>query len=343
MSSASLGRRVPGLKGMLIECVRRAATGDAGGLLEAVACRLGRAFPDARPVRWLCFHTGEALGTCRLVTGRERLRDHRGGGAERVVELGCGALLILPLADTNWRHLYFHGSYEPHVAALVKHLLQPGETAVDIGANNGFYTALFADRVGPAGRVHAFEANPALVDRLTRMIALNGFHGRVRLNPVAVSDRAGTARLYLSDHLDTTGMSSLVRKTYLEGGACIDVATTTLDDYALQRLVAPIALLKMDIEGAEISALRGMEALLRARPPRAILCEVADNRHSLATEGVAFAGSHALIEFLKARGYRPFRIAPGGLRPFRGEPVQHDEFCFLHGSALGTFDHLIRD
>jgi FkbM family methyltransferase len=341
MDCASLGLRSPGLKGMLVQGVRRAAIGDAGGLLERVACRLGRAFPNARPVRWLCFHTGEAL----------RDQDR---GAERVMELAtlerrsacrrsCGAVLILPLADYNWRHLYFHGSYEPHVTALVGQLLRPGETAVDIGANSGFYTALFADRVGPRGRVHAFEANPALVDRLARMITLNGFQGRVRLNPVAVSDRTGTARLYLSDHLDTTGMSSLVRKTYLEESARIDVATTTLDDYARKRQVGPIGLLKMDIEGAEISALRGMEALLRARPPRAILCEVADNRHSLATDGVAFAGSHALIAFLKARGYCPFRIAPGGLRAFRGEHVQHDEFCFLHGSALSAFDHLIQD
>jgi FkbM family methyltransferase len=328
MSAANLGLRVTGLKGVLTGSVRRAAMGGAGGLLERAACRLGRRFPDARAARWLCFHVGEA-------------RRDRAAGAERVTPLPCGVRLILPLADYNWRHLYFHGSYEPHVTALVEQLLQPGETAVDVGANNGFYTALFARRVGPAGRVHAFEANPVLSDRLERMIALNGFSECVRLHPVAVSDREGTARFYLSDHLDTTGMSSLVRKTYLEDGACIEVPTTALDRWARDPEIGPIALLKMDIEGAEIAALRGMEMTLRAQPPRAILCEVADNRHSLATDGVAFADGSALIAFLRQRDYTPFRIGPTGLLPFHNEPVQHDEFCFLHRSALSTFAHLI--
>lgn len=340
MSAANLGVRTTGLKGMLTGSVRRAAVGGAGGLLERAACRLGRSFPDARAARWLCFHIGEALSTRRLAAGRERFRD-RSATMERVTSLPCGVRLILPLADYNWRHLYFHGSYEPHVTALVEQLLHPGETAVDVGANIGFYTARFARRVGPAGRVHAFEANPVLVDRLERMIPLNGFSDCVRLHPVAVSDREGTARFYLSDHLDTTGMSSLVRKTYLEDAVSIEVPTTTLDRCAREQAIGPIALLKMDIEGAEIAALRGMEETLRARPPRAILCEVADNRHSLATDSVAFADGSALIAFLREWQYTPFRIGPTGLLPFNDEPVQHDEFCFLHRDALSTFAHLI--
>ena len=81
-----------------------------------------------------------------------------------------GAELVLPLGDYNGRHLYFHGVYEPHVTGLVSRLLRPGEVALDVGANNGYFTALFACRVGPEGRVHAVEANPVLADRLRRMI-----------------------------------------------------------------------------------------------------------------------------------------------------------------------------
>jgi FkbM family methyltransferase len=304
-------------KGWLAGGVRGLATGAAGGMFERAVRRLGHAVPDARLARWLCYHTGEAL------------RD-RDPAAERSTRMRYGAELVLPLGDYNGRHLYFHGVYEPHVTGLVSRLLRPGEVALDVGANNGYFTALFACLVGPEGRVHAIEANPVLADRLRRMIDRNDFGGRVLLHPVAASDREGTARFYLSDHLGTTGMASLVRKSYLEETSWNEVPTVTLDRLLEEHGAPQIALMKIDIEGAEIAALRGMEQTLRERPPRAILCEVSDNRHSLTTEGAAFVDDQTLIAFLRERGYTPFRVVPDGLEPYQGEPVEHAEFCFVH-------------
>jgi FkbM family methyltransferase len=312
------------LKEVATAGVRRAAAGDAGRLVEWTARSVGRAFPGARAARWFCFHAGEAL--------RERFPD-----AERVATLPCGARMILPLADYNGRHLYFHGIYEPHVTALVPRLLEPGETALDVGANNGFYTALFARRAGSKGSVHAFECNPGLIHRIARMIVLNDFDRTVRLNPVAISDREGAARFYVGDHLGTTGLSSLVRKTYLAEERAIGVTTTTLDAYTREKGLGEIALLKMDIESAEMAALRGAAWTLATRPPRAILCEVADNRHSLATDGVEFAPGTELIRTLADYDYAPFRVVPGGLVPYRGEPVAHEEFCFIHRPVLRRY------
>jgi FkbM family methyltransferase len=315
------------LKEVATAGVRRAATGSAGRLLEWAARGLGRALPNARAARWLCYHAGEAI------------HEHA-PGAERVAPLPCGARLIVPLSDYNGRHIYFHGRYEPHVTALIPHLLAPGETALDVGANNGFYTALFARRVGDTGSVHAFECNPTLIHRIARMIVLNGFDARVRLNPVAVSDSAGSARFYVGDHLGTTGLSSLVRKSYLAEERAIGVKTTTLDAYAHEEKLGEIALLKMDIEGAEMAALRGFAHTLAACPPRAILCEISDNRHSLATEGVSFVPGTELIRVLGDYDYAAFRVVPGGLVPYCGEAVVHEDFCFLQRPVLRRYAHL---
>lgn len=318
------------LKEIATAGVRRVAVGPAGAAVEWTARGVGRALPNARAARWLCYHTGDAI--------RER---HP--GSERVATLPFGARMILPLDDYNGRHLYFHGLYEPHVTALIPHLIEPGEAALDVGANNGFYTALFACRVGARGAVHAFECNPTLIHRIARMIRLNRFEDRVRLNPVAVSDRAGSARFYVGDYLGTTGLSSLVRKSYLVEERAIGVTTTTLDDYARDQELGEVALMKMDIEGAEMVALRGFAGTLAARPPRAILCEVADNRYSLPTDRVEFALGTDLIRLLDGYDYAAFRVASGGLVPYRGEAVPHDEFCFLHRPALRRFTHLRRD
>jgi FkbM family methyltransferase len=327
METTQVSASARSVKGILTGGVRRVALTPAGGTFERLLRRLGHAFPDARLVRWLCFHAGEAL----------RERDP---GAERLARMPFGAELVLPLSDYNGRHLYFHGIYEPHVTALVRDLLQPGEVALDVGANNGYFTALFACLVGPGGRVHAVEANPVLGDRLRRMIDRNRFGDRVLLHRIAASDRAGTARFYLSDHLGTTGMASLVRKSYLDESVGIEVPTATLDAVLAEHGAPEIALMKMDIEGAEITALHGMEQTLRLHPPRAILCEVSDNRQSLATEGTAFADDQTLIAFLRDRDYTPFRVVPGGLAPYTGESVEHAEFCFVHGRALSELTRL---
>jgi FkbM family methyltransferase len=327
MSSFQLPWPGATLKEVAAAGVRRAAVGSAGRVLEWTARGIGRAFPGARTAKWLCYHTGEGI--------RKRDPD-----AERIAVLPCGARLIVPISDYNGRHLYFHGAYEPHVTALLPYLLEPGEAALDVGANNGFYTALFACRVGNTGSVHAFECNPALIHRIARMIRLNRFEPLVQLNPVAVSDRTGAARFYVGDHLGTTGLSSLVRKTYLAEERAIGVTTTTLDAYAREQRLGEIALLKMDIEGAEMAAMRGFAGTLATCPPHAILCEVADNRYSLPTQTLEFAPGTELIRFLGDYDYAAFRVVPGGVVPYRGEPVAHEEFCFLYRPALRRYARL---
>jgi FkbM family methyltransferase len=116
---------------------------------------------------------------------------------------------------------------------------------------------LAASMVGPSGRVEAFEPAPQSSARLAENAALNGFD-QVRMHRMAVGEAPGTARFVTTrgsmNHLAVDG----------ENSGIIDVEVTTLDSM----LDGDFVLGKMDIEGAELFALRGTEQRLRqANPP----------------------------------------------------------------------------
>ena len=146
---------------------------------------------------------------------------------------------------------------EPGVLASIA-ALQPGDTFVDAGANIGFYTVLAAQRVGPKGRVVCVEMMPDTADRLETHVRLNALDN-VTIVRAALSDVAGeTVRAVV-----TTGKfgQASIAKASEAGGSSVDVQTATLDFVAKE--LPHVTLLKMDLEGAELPALRGGGELLQ--------------------------------------------------------------------------------
>ncbi len=133
--------------------------------------------------------------------------------------------------------------------------VRAGAVVFDVGANLGAYTLLFAQWVGPAGRVFAFEPSPPSVVGLQRHLALNALDDRVEVVPAAVCDRTGTATFHLHPH---GGASGLYTST---DGASMDVETTSLDQFCADRRLTP-DVLKIDVEGAELEVLRGARNIL---------------------------------------------------------------------------------
>src|SRR5438094_750470 len=80
---------------------------------------------------------------------------------------------------------------------FIESLVHPGDVAVDVGANIGYHTLIFARAVGERGRVFAYEPDPDNFRLLRRNVELNGYRN-VRPFQAAVSDRSGTLTLYLS-------------------------------------------------------------------------------------------------------------------------------------------------
>ena len=135
---------------------------------------------------------------------------------------------------------------------LLRDIIKPGMTVVDVGANIGIYSAYMAKIVGKEGRVYAFEPSPHTFNLLKKY----NKNLNVTLVQAAVGDTTGRITLYLSDKLNVdhhTYETDEVRQK-------IDVPSCRLDDYLKNEKVDFI---KMDIQGFEHRALLGMTNILQ--------------------------------------------------------------------------------
>jgi FkbM family methyltransferase len=171
-------------------------------------------------------------------------------------------------------HLIIDGIWEIWVSEAIVKLDRPGMTAIDIGANLGYFTLLLADLVGPSGKVHAFEPNPRMVERLRRSVKANGFDGHVAIHEAALSDDETDLRLTIPDG-EPGG--AYVRPIDEEGASTsLVVRARRLDSYP-ELLAADI--IKIDAEAAEHAIWKGMAGLFATGRPLIILVEFAACRY----------------------------------------------------------------
>ncbi len=158
--------------------------------------------------------------------------------------------------DPDYRHLAWNAE-EYHA---LKRATREGATVLDIGANVGSYTLLFARWVGATGRVYAFE--PAVASRagLERHLSINGLSDRVTVRAEAISDRSGAASFL---DAGTHGDNRLVPAA-TPGTA--SVLALGIDELCEALGLSP-DVIKIDIEGAELAALRGARRTIAARGP----------------------------------------------------------------------------
>ena len=144
--------------------------------------------------------------------------------------------------------------YEKGTTRVFTELVKEGMNVVDIGANVGYYTLLAARRVGPHGKVYAFEPGPQDFKLLTGNLQLNGYENVIAIQK-AVSNETGTASFFLSPR-GSTAHSLLPSRDYSK--ETIAIETVTLDEFFEKARSPAIQVIKMDIEGWEIEALDGM-------------------------------------------------------------------------------------
>ena len=202
------------------------------------------------------------------------------------------------------------GHFEGREIDFVRRTLRAG-VAIDVGAHIGFFTAPMARALGDRGTVHAFEANPPVAARLARTIALNALPNVVT-HGEAVSDAVGSAELLLYG-AGREGWSSLTRDTIsiaegeLRPTERTEVATTTLDAFCAEQGIERVALLKVDVEGAEGRVVAGAERLLGDRRVDVMLMELSDN--TLRNDGVR---AEALVRRLARLGYVAHKLDETG-------------------------------
>ncbi len=203
-------------------------------------------------------------GICEAIPeGRIYADDRRGTQAREVHEFD-GCTFTIPANSSLAACLRSPAGYEPWALPLFLDLCRPGATVVDIGANYGVYAVPAARRVGPGGKVVAFEAAPENAAMLMASALASGI-GNIEVLAVAVSDRFGMAALP-SDRLQNSGHVVTDRhEVAAPTGAWEPVATVRLD--AMVDEIGRIDLMKMDIEGGEYRACKGAEKIISADRP----------------------------------------------------------------------------
>jgi len=217
-----------------------------------------------------------------------------------------GATIVLNPADPVVSGALRFGMYEKAETAFFLSYCRPGMTFLDIGANYGYYTALFLTRSGPGSRVIALEPDWQNFEFLQRTVAANKGQNVTCLQ-LAASDKAGKATLYRN--LENRGDHRLYSND-LASSTC-EVETNTVDSILRMLAVDGIDLIKMDVQGFEGRVLEGMKNTLAAA-----------TRLTLMTEfwpfGLRQSGADParFLRTLEETGFTLFEIAGRGrLRP----------------------------
>lgn len=187
-------------------------------------------------------------------------------------------------------NIAFHGFYELTLSQRLARLAHQGTVLVDIGANMGYFSLLWAG-INPLGHVTAFEAAPRNISLIANNIARNDLSNRVTLVPKAVGNRSGTIA-FDAGPVDQTGWGGI---STMASSTTIDVPLVRLDEELPD---SPIDVLKIDVEGADTWVLLGCEALLRKKRIGTIFFE--QHRERMERLGIAPGEAQA---FLREFGY----------------------------------------
>jgi FkbM family methyltransferase len=191
-------------------------------------------------------------------------------GAPRLVRAAWGSELYC-FPDPLGKAVARTGIYDLIVAETLARLADPGETALDAGANVGLMSNLLAHAVGRHGRVVSFEPHPLIFETLARNVArwrevdqIDVIEGR----QVAVSASSGSLPLAIDPRTfaENKGTASL---EHVDPAHSTDVQTISLDSQFSQA----IGVLKLDVEMHELAALEGARSLLERRLIRDVVFE----------------------------------------------------------------------
>lgn len=191
-------------------------------------------------------------------------------------------------------HLIFDGYWEMWVTQAIARLLRAGDTAIDVGANYGYFSLLMAARVGLSGRVHAFEPNPPIHELLSRTITTNGVGGRVKAHRLGLGAAEGEAELVVPPN----GPGGARVRAPVAGqpmvGAPIQIRRLDSDPEWVEA-----DLVKIDAEGAEADIWAGMTGLLRGSRLKTVIVEFTAGR---------YADPQGFLRELTGHGFRLYEL-----------------------------------
>lgn len=219
-------------------------------------------------------------------------------------------------------------------AWLADRIAPAAQVVVDVGANLGDWTTMFAQRMRGPGRAVLFEPNPEAAERLEQLAFPNpGL--QVDVLRKAAGDTPGTATFFVEAGFGET--SSLVQSHSLTSARTLQVPVTTLDEQMITCGIDRIDMLKIDAEGYDLRVLLGAKELFREQRVGAVQFEY--------NAPWAAAGStlcHA-FQFLESMGYLVFLLKSDGLYRldpmWTGEYFRYSNFVALHPNVVDDVLH----
>ncbi|MFD9789669.1 FkbM family methyltransferase [Streptomyces sp. NPDC059070] len=246
-------------------------------------------------------HAPTALGKAPLAARHLNpyLRDHP---RQRVVRTRFGASFAVDTTDLIQRYLYMYGVWEPHMTTWLQRRLRPGDTFIDVGSNIGYYGVLASRLVGETGRVVAIEASPAFHRRVLQHARLNGCDNIRAINS-AVSDRTQMLKFILASSRNMGATSTVPYEGPAE--STFEIEAHPLPEILAPQEIANARVIKIDVEGAEGSVVRGLAPMLsKLRPDAEITVEVTPQRMQQLGDDVA-----ELLATMQAHGFHTYRLA----------------------------------
>ena len=237
-----------------------------------------------------------------------------------------GVSLLRTVGNKCYQHAFpiyrpLYASYKAYTdraeRRLLREVLFPGAVTVDAGANIGIYSRFLARCVGSAGAVYSFEPAP---ENFKRLCAATRRFSNVHVSQAAIGERSGHSELYLSDKLNVDHRSYSAERAERR---VVQIEMIALDEYFKpgQR----VDLIKMDIQGYELHALRGAGRVLADNPGLKLLVE-------LWPYGLKQAGTNwiELVDALTDKNMRVYEITMRGLAPLRRDAIRETADCYVN-------------
>lgn len=205
------------------------------------------------------------------------------------IGMGCDGVPVAPLGRNAW---------DAQVALLAG---EPVTTVFDCGANLGCMTAFYR-RSFPTAQVYAFEPNTDTFDALRAAVEDDGL---VRCVHAGIGAQSGTAQLHLAEH---HWADSIVRRHDADDaggrrGGVMSVPVVSIDGFCEREGIDRVEILKLDVEGVELEAVRGASGLLARGGVDLIVCEM-----NFKPRHAGQARASQVIEALWDLGYRLFDL-----------------------------------
>ena len=199
---------------------------------------------------------------------------------------------------------------------LLRKILFKGAVVVDVGANIGIYSRFLSRYVGPKGVVHSFEPSP---DNFRRLSAATRNLSNVRLTQAVIGERSGECKLYVSDKLNVDHRAYETD----DSRRVIPIEMIALDDYF--KTGQRVDLIKMDIQGYELHALRGAQRVLQENSDINLLLEFWPA--GLEQAGVSW---ETLVEMLQRSGMTLTLVRTDGLTPLDVRDIRNDTSWYVN-------------